>query len=276
MPAIAVRRDRKKADGSIGFIGRPHKLSLHFRPPLTHHQVTPTPSPVNSPPGQYQPQRETAHHKFARNFLSKRCIFQLSVLAPLVGTILLFIGLVQLTPGAEASSFGIPLIVAGAGAFILGLVVITIRMYFKWELNRLNSRRTDLPQIKVNEPSCTDTDVEKALQNENSGEGGLPGITTNMINNDIGKQQARPDTIQEEGDKDKFQGDGTDETSKLLIERRDTGGSESNLYNKGESTNGNGPNVNKINAATTAESENKTRRSSCIGGGGSKGNNKNV
>ena len=109
IPAISVRG--KKADGSIGFIGRPHKLSLHFRPPT--HQVSPTPSPVNSPPG-YHP-RDTAAVRFARKFLSKRCVFQLSVLAPLVGAILLFIGLIQLTPGAEASPYGIPLISAGGG-----------------------------------------------------------------------------------------------------------------------------------------------------------------
>ncbi len=93
------------------FNDRPHKLSLHFRPPLMH-QVTPTPSPGNSPETGRN-RRERAHHRFARNFVSKRCIFQLSVLAPLVGAILLFIGLIQLTPGAEANPYALPLIIAG-------------------------------------------------------------------------------------------------------------------------------------------------------------------
>lgn len=36
--------------------------------------------------------------------------------APLVGAILLFIGLIQLTPGAEANPYGVPLIIAGKWA----------------------------------------------------------------------------------------------------------------------------------------------------------------
>jgi hypothetical protein len=43
--------------------------------------------------------------------------------------------------------------------------VILLRFYFSWELNRLNQRR-EVPQIKVNEPSVTDPDVEKIGQPE--------------------------------------------------------------------------------------------------------------
>lgn len=173
MPAIPVRRERNKKEGSIGYFSRPHKLSLHFRPPLSHHQVTPTPSPINSPQGvtDGQQQNETGGHSLARLIARKRVFFQLSVLLPLAGALLLFIGLIQLVPGAEGKHYGMLLIVIGSIILILGLVLIIIRLFCKWQLERYEMSYVHggvLPEIKVNEPSLNDVDIEKVGDMESS------------------------------------------------------------------------------------------------------------
>lgn len=167
MPAIPVRRERNKKEGSIGYFTRPHKLSLHFRPPGSHHQVTPTPSPINSPQGVTETQQQhhdTRNHGIARLIAEKRLFFQLSVLFPLAGALLLFVGLIQLVPGAEGKNYGMPLIVLGVTLLILGLVLIIVRLFCKWQLERDGTNYLHggvLPEIKVNEPSLNDVDLEK-------------------------------------------------------------------------------------------------------------------
>lgn len=168
MPAIPVRRERQKKEGSIGYFSRPHKLSLHFRPPLSHHQVTPTPSPINSPQGvsEQQQHQESGAQSVARLIAEKRVFFQLSVILPLAGALLLFIGLIQLVPGAEGKHYGMLLIVLGGIILVLGLVLIIIRLFCKWQLERYETSYMHgggvLPEIKVNEPSLNDVDIEKA------------------------------------------------------------------------------------------------------------------
>lgn len=167
MPAIPVRRERNKKEGSIGYFSRPHKLSLHFRPPISHHQVTPTPSPINSPQGVAESQtqhQEAGGHGLTRLIAQKRIFFQLSVLFPLAGALLLFIGLIQLIPGAEGKNYGGLLIVLGTTLLIIGLVLIIVRMFCKWQLERYDNSYLHggvLPEIKVNEPSLNDVDLEK-------------------------------------------------------------------------------------------------------------------
>lgn len=165
MPSIPVCRNKK--EGSIGYFSRPHKLSLHFRPPLSHHQVTPTPSPINSPQGAAETaqHQDSSDHGLTRMIAKKRVFFQLSVLLPLAGALLLFVGLIQLVPGAEGKHYGNVLIVVGTTLLILGLVIITIRMFCKWKLEHYETRHPqsgDLPEIKINEPSLNDVDLEKA------------------------------------------------------------------------------------------------------------------
>ncbi len=171
MPAIPVRCNKK--EGSIGYFSRPHKLSLHFRPPLSHHQVTPTPSPINSPQGvaEAAQHQDTSDHGLTRMIAQKRVFFQLSVLLPLAGALLLFVGLIQLVPGAEGKHYGNVLIVVGTTLLILGVVIITIRLFCKWKLEHYETSYVhtgDLPEIKINEPSLNDVDLEKAGGDLNS------------------------------------------------------------------------------------------------------------
>ncbi|CAG7786682.1 unnamed protein product, partial [Allacma fusca] len=92
MPSLALDRCSSKQQGSIGHLNRKN-LSLHFRPPQLNSQS------ANSETGQ-----------MARHCANKRLLFQLSVLAPLCGALLLFVGLVQLIPGADGEAFSLPLI----------------------------------------------------------------------------------------------------------------------------------------------------------------------
>lgn len=136
---------------SIRHFNRPNKLTINVRPPLTHHQVTPSDSPINSPPGGHR-LSETQCHRWARKCANKRLIFQLSVVAPLTGALLLFIGLVQLTPGAERGSYGMPLINVGAGVLGFGFIIIFIRVICKWVISR-RAQLPDVPEIRVDDTS---------------------------------------------------------------------------------------------------------------------------
>lgn len=62
-----------------------------------------------------------------------------------------------------------------------------MRVYFTWELNRLNMRR-DVPQIKVNEPSVTDQDVEKII-------GSLPAASNDSATNVNGAGVGRKSSV---------------------------------------------------------------------------------
>lgn len=57
-------------------------------------------------------------------------------------------------------------------------------MYFTWELNRLYQRR-DLPQIKVNEPSVTDPDVEKIGSSEGPNNPNGTAAPTKSLGNNV-------------------------------------------------------------------------------------------
>ncbi|CAL8123532.1 unnamed protein product [Orchesella dallaii] len=202
MPAIPVRRERQKKEGSIGYFSRPHKLSLHFRPPaLSHHQVTPTPSPINSPQGVTDAQQssETRVHRLARLVAQKRVFFQLSVLFPLAGALLLFIGLIQLVPGAEGKPYGMLLVVIGCILLVIGLLIIIVRLCCKWELERCETSYLHggvLPEIKVNEPSLNDVDIEKAgeLESSYSQQQSRRPSQQNSSSNTAGLEQVHVDT----------------------------------------------------------------------------------
>ncbi|XP_065220462.1 uncharacterized protein LOC135845651 isoform X2 [Planococcus citri] len=130
MPAVAVRHERRRQE------------KRNKRPSLLYLQSTQSrstsPSPVQSSPGLYSaPQLEIY-------ILGKISLLHIAVVTMLAGAVTLFVGLVQLKPGAEASQYRYVLIGSGLLCTLLGTILAVIRCcLLPWVARRREQQRTD-------------------------------------------------------------------------------------------------------------------------------------
>ncbi|KAJ9589466.1 hypothetical protein L9F63_017327 [Diploptera punctata] len=171
MPAVAVRHERRKQEKRTK---RPSQLYLggyglkHPSPPS--RGSSPTPSPLQSPPTQ----NDDAPREFYIG--GKVSVLHLVVVSLLLGAILLIVGLVQLTPNADANQHRYYLMAIGGFLMVLGFILTGLRCcVLPWYMRR--RRRIQLLQrVKKDEsqgstlglagPAQTSTDNEKNTQVE--------------------------------------------------------------------------------------------------------------
>ncbi|XP_069690981.1 uncharacterized protein [Periplaneta americana] len=149
MPAVAVRHERRKQEKRTK---RPSQLYLggyglkHPSPPS--RGSSPTPSPLQSPPTQ----NEDPPQEFY--VCGKVSVLHLVVVSLLLGAILLIVGLVQLTPTADANQHRYYIMAIGAFLMILGFVLTGVRCcVLPWYMRR--RRRLQLLQRMRKEESQT-------------------------------------------------------------------------------------------------------------------------
>ncbi|XKL69378.1 hypothetical protein PGB90_007147 [Kerria lacca] len=154
MPAVAVRHERRRQEKRAK---RPSLLYLQS----TQSRST-SPSPVQSSPVLYStPQLEIY-------ILGKISLLHIAVVTMLVGAVTLFVGLVQLKPGAEASQYRYVLIGSGLICTLLGTVLAVIRCcLLPWVARRRDLQRQDRRKHReqVNLQKHSDNDTKKTDEN---------------------------------------------------------------------------------------------------------------
>ncbi|KAK7571194.1 hypothetical protein V9T40_014798 [Parthenolecanium corni] len=133
MPAVAVRHERRRQE----------KRSK--RPSLLYLQSTQSrsnsPSPVQSSPALYSPPQLEIY------ILGKISLLHVAVVTMLAGAVTLFVGLVQLKPGAEASQYRYVLIGSGLLCTLLGTILAVIRCcLLPWVARRRQQQRENRRQ----------------------------------------------------------------------------------------------------------------------------------
>nr|CAD7409758.1 unnamed protein product [Timema cristinae] len=133
MPAVAVRHERRKQEKRTK---RPSQLYLggyglkQSSPPS--RGSSPTPSPLQSPPSNLPDDNPNEFY-----VCGKVSVLHIVVVSLLMGAILLIVGLVQLTPGADASDHRYYLLAAGSFLILLGIVLTFMRCcFFPWFFKR--------------------------------------------------------------------------------------------------------------------------------------------
>ncbi|XP_044732102.1 uncharacterized protein LOC123294978 [Chrysoperla carnea] len=130
MPAVAVRHERRRQEkrgGSgnsghhqVGLCSRPSQLYVGGVWPPPHSPCSTSPSPG----GHHSPDDDQFREYYVCGKISA---LQLVVGSLLLGAIVLVVGLVQLTPGADAADHRFYLMGAGTSLITLGLALTAVR-----------------------------------------------------------------------------------------------------------------------------------------------------
>ncbi|XP_034248405.1 uncharacterized protein LOC117649616 [Thrips palmi] len=138
MPAVAVRHERRKQDRRKK---RPSQLGISSPPTDSVDNVglglgLGSPEPLQSPP----------HRQYGRQeyyICGKVSVLHVVVVSLLLGAILVIVGLVQLTPNADASQHRYLLLGGGGALLIIGILLAVLRCcVLPWRERRLPTAST--------------------------------------------------------------------------------------------------------------------------------------
>lgn len=152
MPAVAVRHERRKQDRRKK---RPSQLGIASPPADSVDSVglgLGSPEPLQSPP----------HHQQGREeyyVCGKVSVLHVVVVSLLLGAILVIVGLVQLTPNADASQHRYLLLGGGGALLIIGILLAVLRCcLLPWRERRLPTASAPSTATSGGQASATGSD----------------------------------------------------------------------------------------------------------------------